>query len=100
MSLNPAPVGPNIADYFVNNAPTPGTKVTKERLEEIWQGAIALLYGDVQSTADVDPTAHSGEDLSSATGQTVVIPVTSTPGSESTGTVTADKKLVGKGRIL
>lgn len=100
MPLNPNPVGPEIADYFVDNAPTPGTPVGRPELEAIWLGAINLLYDDVKATADVVPVAHSGEDLSAPAGQPVTIPSTSIPGSPSTGATTTDTPVDGKGSIV
>jgi hypothetical protein len=99
MALSDTPVGTNVADYFVNNAPTAGSPVTKEQLEAIWQGAMGIIYGDIKENADVVPVAHSGENLSAPAGQPVTIPSTADPGSPSSGETTADTVLDGKGSI-
>lgn len=57
-----------------------------------------LVY--IQGNADVLPTAHSGESLSSATGQTVTIPITAQPGDPSHGATDEDLEIVGKGSIV
>ncbi len=54
----------------------------------------------IQGNADVVPTAHSGEDLSSPTGQAVLIPDTSDPHTPSDGATSEDKTVVGMGSII
>lgn len=101
MALNPIPIGDQIAEYlYQNTLAQPGTPVSLDNLKIIWENIMTRIYDDIKASADIDATAHSGEDLSSATGQTVIIPSTANPGSQSNGTTSQDKKLVGKGRIL
>lgn len=100
MALNPSPVGPEIADYFINNAPAPGTPVGKPQLEAIWQGAINILYNDVKENADVHPAgspATGGSGLENA----AAIPgeVTSGPGAGGSTVTTASEPIVGTGSI-
>jgi hypothetical protein len=52
----------------------------------------------IQGNADVVSTSHSGEDLSSPTGQQ--IDVTTGPGAGSGGATSEDKPVVGMGSIL
>ena len=56
MALNPLPVGKAIADYFIANAPSPGPPgITPAQIEALWQGAIGILYTDLETNMGVLP---------------------------------------------
>lgn len=99
MALDPIPIGTRIADYLYQNPlGAPGTPISLGNIEQIWQQIMTMIYDDIKLTADIVPLAHSGENLSSPTGQP--INVTTGPGAGSTGATTADQEVVGMGSIL
>lgn len=53
--LNPNPIGKAIGDYFFNNSPAAGTPITKVQIENLWIGAMALLYPDIEANIQVLP---------------------------------------------
>lgn len=98
MALDPIPVADDIATFLYGNPlGAAGTEVSLANIKILWEGIVTRLYNDIKANADVVPTAHSGENLSSPTGQP--IDVTSGPGSGSSGATTADAEVVGKGSI-
>lgn len=54
-TLDPLPVGKAIADYFIDNASPAGTEVSRAKLEQLWQGAIGILYADLQANLGILP---------------------------------------------
>lgn len=64
-------------------------------LQAICDGIVSEIVGH----ADVLPASHSGENLSSSTGQIVIIPSTASEGSQSTGATSEDLEVVGMGSV-
>lgn len=53
--LNPNPIGKAIGDYFFDNAPAAGTPITRVQIENLWKGAISLLYPDIETNIQILP---------------------------------------------
>lgn len=99
MALDPIPIGDQIATYlFQNSLAAPGTPIGLPQIKIIWENIMTMIYNDIKASADVLPASHSGESLSSPTGQPIV--VTTGPGTGSTGATAADAEVVGMGSIV
>lgn len=99
MALNPIPIGDQIATYLYGNPlGAAGTPISLANAKLLWENIMTMIYNDIKATMDVLPTAHSGENLSSATGQPVE--VADPDDGTLTGTVTADMECVGKGSVV
>lgn len=97
MALNPTPIGKAIADYLYSARFSGQPPSTLPQLETIWENVMTLIYNDIKANMDVLPIAHSGEELSTATG-------TPSTGADPQGgtvnsTVTTDTPIVGMGSV-
>lgn len=100
MALNPVPIGDAIATYlFQNPVVAPGTSPGLPELKQIWEHVMTLIYNDIKATMDVLPAGRSGLGLQNPTGQAVVIPITSAPGTPSNGATSAPESLIGMGSV-
>jgi hypothetical protein len=100
MAMDPsgAPLATQITDALVALNPRI-TGAARTQLIDYWTVICAQIITYVQQNADVLPAAHTGENLSSPTGQSVLIPSTSSVGDPSSGATDADKELVGMGSV-
>lgn len=51
----PLIIGKQMADYFLANSPPVGTKITAAVIEDLWEGAMAFLYADMEDNMQVQP---------------------------------------------